>query len=453
MTINGRTWVLAPDVPETPCDIQPTVNLAEVTDEDVAYAMTQDNIFEFVAYQCVNDTSHISVDWSKHSTLVDLSLIPTEPVAYTMSCPAMSHLPSAPFILDSGANCHVSPKRSDFKSLCPIPTINMKGFGGSTAKAVGMGSIEICVAPGTKISLSNILFIPSSTVCLMSVSALNHSSNYTSHFDSHACWVTNCSGVTILCGMISGSRNLYMINLPSAHVAHSPSTPMALYTECKPDIETWHHCLSQATHPLECVFVDLCGPMPCSSHSRCLYSMNLIDDFSSYIWSLPLRNKAEAVLVLQNWHKHVMTQFDRPLKILVTDNGELVSNAMSSWCLSNGINHLVTAPYMSAQSSRAERVHCTILRKARAMRLACNASLSLWDEFCITTAYLTNLTAMPMLSGKTPYELWCHCLSMWINCSTMRTTARATSSGIVSHMMPVSYTTHASARALVAFPL
>jgi hypothetical protein len=75
--------------------------------------------------------------------------------------------------------------------------------------------------------------------------------------------------------------------------------------------------------------------------------MNVIDDFSSYIWSLPLREKGEAALVLQHWHKHVMMQFDRPLKILVTDNGEVISKLMTSWCLSNGINHLVTAPYTS----------------------------------------------------------------------------------------------------------
>jgi hypothetical protein len=40
------------------------------------------------------------------------------------------------------------------------------------------------------------------------------------------------------------------------------------------------------------------------------------------------------------------------------------------------------------------------------MRLACNAPPSLWDKFCTTAAYLTNLTATPTLKGKTPYELW-----------------------------------------------
>jgi hypothetical protein len=295
--------------------------------------MTEDDLFEFVAYQCVNEMSHISVDWSKHSTPVDLSLVPTEPITYTTSRTAMAHLPASPFILNSGANCHVSPECSDFKSLHPIPPINVKGFGSSTTKAVGMGSIEICVASGTKISLSNVLFIPSSTICLMSVSALNRSGNYTSHFDSDTCWVMNCSSATILCGAISGTWNFYMVNLQSACIAHSPTVPTALYTNCKPDIKTWHHCLGhinirsivdmahggavegmavdllclppkcthcvlgkqtqslvpkvweglKASHPLERVYMDLCGPMPSSSHSRHLYSMNVIDDFLSYV--------------------------------------------------------------------------------------------------------------------------------------------------------------------------
>src|SRR6266851_189761 len=128
----------------------------------------------------------------------------------------------------------------------------------------------------------------------------------------------NYSGTTILCGAISGKCNLYMINLPSAHVAHTHHSPTILYTEHKPDVKTWHHCLrhvnirsivnmahssaikgmtidllslppkcthcvlgkqTQSPVPkvregpkvsrlLEHIYVDLCGPMPCSSYSK-----------------------------------------------------------------------------------------------------------------------------------------------------------------------------------------
>jgi hypothetical protein len=178
ITINGRTYVLAPDMTVAPNDIQPTVNLAEVTNEDTAHAMLKDNLFKFKAYLCVNRMSHISIDWSKTLTSVDLFQVPVEPVAYTTNHELMSCLPIAPFILDSSANCHVLLKHSDFKSLHPIPPINVKGFDGSSAKAIGMGSIKLRVASRIKISLSNVLFIPSSTIRLMSMSALNRSGNY-----------------------------------------------------------------------------------------------------------------------------------------------------------------------------------------------------------------------------------------------------------------------------------
>jgi len=95
--------------------------------------------------------------------------------------------------------------------------------------------------------------------------------------------------------------------------------------------------------------------------------MNLIDDFSSYVWSIPLCAKKEACATIQIWHKAVTTQTSDTLSILVTDNGELVSNDMHDWCNTEGINHHLTAPYTSAQNGRAEHLHRMLLGKARAM--------------------------------------------------------------------------------------
>jgi hypothetical protein len=59
--------------------------------------------------------------------------------------------------------------------------------------------------------------------------------------------------------------------------------------------------------------------------------MNVIDDFSSYVWSLPLKSKEEAASVLQLWHRTVKNQSGHKLKILVSDNGELISKSMQDW--------------------------------------------------------------------------------------------------------------------------
>ncbi len=133
------------------------------------------------------------------------------------------------------------------------------------------------------------------------------------------------------------------------HICPSMPTSSAHYTAYTPNLETWHqrlghcnndtiidmarktavqgmridltssppccnHCIlgkqthstvpkvwkgERATHLLERVYIDLCRPMPCCSQSNWLYSINVINDFSSYIWSLPLRNKEEVASILQ----------------------------------------------------------------------------------------------------------------------------------------------------------
>ena len=201
-----------------------------------------------------------------------------------------------------------------------------------------MGMIKVSVALGLRLSLTNVLFVPNSKICLLSVLSLNRSGNYVTHFDSTSCWVTNYGGAMIIRGTLSPNRRLYIVSLASASMTHIPLKPSALYATCTPDVETWHHHLRhcnvrsivelarkgaaegmaidlasappkcthcilrkqtcshvpkiqeglRATERLERVYVDLCGPIACVSRSGRLYAMNIIDDFSGFIWSLPL---------------------------------------------------------------------------------------------------------------------------------------------------------------------
>jgi transposase InsO family protein len=358
-----------------------------------------------------------------------------------------------PFILDSGATCHISPEASDFTTLNPIPRRPVKGLAGAAVYAIGIGDIELRVTGGHTLKLTDALYIPESSVRLVSILALNKSGNYTTHFDSNGCWVTNKANATLVRGALSEAKRLYVLATNTPLIQRQPES--ALLSRV-PDIETWHrrlgHCNTRAivematggvsqgmpidlsTLPPTCehcaigkqtrapvpkvrqgpkanerlgrVYVDLCGPMAVVSRTSNLYLMNIIDDFSGYVWCIPLRSKSDALPNFQVWHKAVTVQTGNTLRILVTDNGELVSNAMRSWCDSLGIDHQLTAPYTSAQNGRVERLHRTILGKARTMRIACNAPGNLWDEFCSTAAYLTNLTAATANQGRTPYELW-----------------------------------------------
>jgi hypothetical protein len=138
-------------------------------------------------------------------------------------------------------------------------------------------------------------------------------------------------------------RNIYVLSTKTPYVQHQkqqskmPETTTALYTRV-PNIETWHrrlsHCNNQSIIdmarmgvtqgmpidlsllPANCdhctigkqshspvpkvregiksdkhlgrVHADVCGPMATNSCARYVYALNIIDDFSGYMWSVPL---------------------------------------------------------------------------------------------------------------------------------------------------------------------
>lgn len=79
---------------------------------------------------------------------------------------------------------------------------------------------------------------------------------------------------------------------------------------------------------------------------------------------------------------------------------------MREWLLSRGTLHQFTVPYTSAQNGRVERLHRTLMGKARAMRSACGVPVNRWDEFVLTACYLSNRTPVSSQAGHTPYERW-----------------------------------------------
>ena len=200
--------------------------------------LTPGDLFEYHAFVAVNDNLRTSVNWAEYSRETHDGSVDTLPEAYTSHACSSSHDPATnlceiPFILDTGATCHISPERSDFKTLYPTPPHPVKGIGDVCIYALGMGTVELTIASGHKICLDNVLFIPSSSVRLLSVLTFNHSGSYTSHFNSQSCWVTRQDGTTILHESVLEQRQLYELMAFAPHVTHRAklvNTDSALYT-------------------------------------------------------------------------------------------------------------------------------------------------------------------------------------------------------------------------------
>jgi hypothetical protein len=79
---------------------------------------------------------------------------------------------------------------------------------------------------------------------------------------------------------------------------------------------------------------------------------------------------------------------------------------MHEWLLTWGTQHQFTAPYKSAQNSRIEWLHQTLMGKACTMCTSCNVPPNWWDEFVLTACYLSNRTPVTSQAGHTPFERW-----------------------------------------------
>jgi hypothetical protein len=114
--------------------------------------------FEYRALVVIHGEPWATLDWDEYSQPVNLSEYTTEPTTYTTSLMPALNINNKPFVFDSGATCHVSPEKSDFKMLAPIPPQLVKGLGGSSIYAIGQGSIDFHVASGHTITLHNVLW-------------------------------------------------------------------------------------------------------------------------------------------------------------------------------------------------------------------------------------------------------------------------------------------------------
>jgi transposase InsO family protein len=462
ITIGGTRYHLTRQPAQEPA----TASIAEV---EVASAMTAADQGEYSDWALTNSNpawGHQDGTLDTASCL--LATIDTTRAADTALIARRDHDP--PLYLDSGASAHISCVHSDFRDYSQIAPRAITGVGNSTVFAIGMGTIEISIpGSSAALVLYNALHAPDAGVRLISISRLDDSGHRLNFLDGR-CTISDRSSGKLIAECPRNSLRLYVLpgsvhsfhpsppslSIPPLPPLPRPSSVSTSSLIATPDLETWHRRLGhanfrtvldmsrsthvtgmptslstaphtcdacirgkqthqpipksregkKATRRLERIFVDLTGPQSVVSRAGCSYIMNIIDDFSGYHWTRLLKAKSDAARELREWLLVAENQSGERLCYLVTDNGELRSTEMTRWCAERGITHQLTAPYTSAHNGRVERLHRTLMNKARAMRLSCDAPLNLWDEFILTASYLSTLTASKVSEGRTPYELW-----------------------------------------------
>jgi hypothetical protein len=113
---------------------------------------------------------------------------------------------------------------------------------------------------------------------------------------------------------------------------------------------------SHAAHAFDLIHCDVWNS-PVLSISGYKYYLMIIDDFSHYSWTFPLRAKSDTFLTLLHFFAWVSTQFGLTVKAVQCDNGCEFDNSTSrSFFPTRGVQLRMFCSYTSPQNDKAERM-------------------------------------------------------------------------------------------------
>lgn len=124
----------------------------------------------------------------------------------------------------------------------------------------------------------------------------------------------------------------------------------------------------RATHRLQLVHSDICGPIKPLSNSRKRYLISFIDDYSRKTWVYFLSEKSQAFATFKIFKSLVEKEIGAYIQCLRTDRGgEFTSHEFNAFCSANGINRQLIAAFTPQQNGVAERKNRTIMNMVRSM--------------------------------------------------------------------------------------
>jgi hypothetical protein len=156
-----------------------------------------------------------------------------------------------------------------------------------------------------------------------------------------------------------------------------------------------------------------------SSFTGFQYYLVLLDDFSHFVWTFPLRLKSNVAQTIMSFHAFVQTQFARPIRAIQTNNGrEFDNTVLHKFYSDNGIILRLSCPYTSQQNGRAERILRTLNDGVCALLFHVALPPVFWVEALQTSTYLLNRKPCKPRSLSTPYSLLFHrdpdYTSLWV---------------------------------------
>lgn len=347
--------------------------------------------------------------------------------------------------IDSGASQHMCRERKWMYDVSPTTINNIKVADNKTIAVEGCGKVNLQIRdsegrPRT-IQVRNVLYVPSLTTNLLSVSQMTKN-GCEIDFEKDYCRIYQNKKLILTAFQ---HDNMYVLKDFS-------ETPALLSIVDEKDINLWHQrmghlnftdlqkiensadgvelskkvsqicttCMegkmnrlpfknigTRASEPLQLIHTDLCGPMETSSIGGAKYYITFIDDYSRKVYVYFMKNKSDTLEMFKQFKNLVENETEKRIKVLRSDNGkEYINKEFKLFLEKFGIQHQTTNPYTPEQNGLAERMNRTLVERAKCMILNSSLAKHFWAEAVSTAAYVINRSPTKALDYKTPYEQW-----------------------------------------------
>ena len=158
------------------------------------------------------------------------------------------------------------------------------------------------------------------------------------------------------------------------------------------------------------VHTDVCGPMSVASFSGCRYFVSFVDEYTGYIFIVPIARKSDVLKQFKLYLAWVERTFSCAVKRVQSDHGgEFI--ALKDYLSLKGIEHTMSLPYSPNLNGMAERVNRTIVEWARTMLEHASLPKIFWAEAVVHAARVRNvlfcprdrsLSSLQLMSGRKP---------------------------------------------------
>ncbi|MBW0564238.1 hypothetical protein O181_103953 [Austropuccinia psidii MF-1] len=260
-------------------------------------------------------------------------------------------------VIDSGATHHMFKNRSLFTSFTERSENISTSDPSSNLICKGHGTVKIIIN-NKSFTLLNCLFVPKLT--------------------------KNLNNQTFLSGQLINKLMVVFFNQPTANLTKSSPNP------------PWHLCLGhprnqvlkslglqpiddnscnscakgkmtalplkghfvEVTKPLDCLHLDIVGPIPPPSTSGHRYFLTIVDQYTSYKIIRFLKNKSEVFDEFVSQKTLIENTQDRKVKrILTNGGGEFVNHQFRSLASQSGFIHSVSPLYTPENNGFAEHAN------------------------------------------------------------------------------------------------